>query len=329
MLQQQAPGTMYATYQMTDLKKIDRKGKRVLKPVKDDPNKETRISFRCFKGKSLTDIDSDGKQMQDIWFGIAIGTNPDNTPKFRLLTISNQRIFNLETYQDALEWHMVRHWEEVKGSPNQNSNPRFEVYDEEVRAEEDFQKGISVGTAMDYVKEICKDEHKLRSFARLFGIDTLNNSPTVVKGLLATQAVKRPDRIIKAMENQAQTEILQVFHKAKQLGLITFNMQRGFMFKDSFPLGTTEEAAIVTLAKDPKMLMHINQEANREEAQILSQRGQTNTDPAYAAANLNAELRDNKEPNYKVAPTSDAMRNNAVSIERPAVPVGSKDGDDF
>lgn len=322
----QATGTVYATYEMTDFSKMDRKGKRVLKPIKDDPYKETNISFRCFKGKSLTDKDAEGKP-KEVWFGMVIGTNTaDNTPKFRLLTIRNQRIFNLENEKDAKEWHVIRHWEEVKGSPNQNSKPRFEIYDEEVVAQNDYDTAINVGRAMQLIEGISKDEQKLRNFSRVFGIDGQINSPTVLRGLLAKLAMKFPQRIIKAVENTTHTEILEIFHKGKQLGLITYDINKGFTFKNGIPLGSSEEAAIVTMARDEKLFSHMSIEANREEGKHMTQRGgNAPQDPAFDAAKLNAELNDRNAPAEIADPSVSGP--NTRRIEREHAPL--REGVDF
>lgn len=237
-----------------DIKKVRRTGMVILKPIRNDKFKDSSLQFRSFRG-----YEEGGNKTEKVWFGIPIELFPNGTYKFSVQTIRNQKMFNLENEQDALAWHIWKHHFWVKGSPNATADIRFEVYDEEIEADEVINKTkLAISASMIITR---MDEADLVNYARLIGLDPVLNKPRIIQSKLLQMAMKTPSVIIDYSRDKEFSNAKISLLRGVAYGIITKDPLKGFMFRGSSMLGNTEEQATRSLLKDLQTLSIIEAES--------------------------------------------------------------------
>lgn len=233
---------------LIDFDNIQRRGTIVLKPLRLTRHRNPPdISFRCFFNTKT-----------GVWHGIPIGKNPDGTYKFKPIRISGSKSYSLENDQDAMEWAVVKDYYRIKGGAMER-DAVFEVDDQEKSATEVINRISKSRKAIDFVMEL--KGNKLIEFGRLFGIDPHNNSELIITRMLMEKAESKPTSIIEKIESERDTEILIVAKRALATGIIKHSIDRGYVFKDGIPMGTTEQGVIEFLRKDTILLTNIDTES--------------------------------------------------------------------
>lgn len=239
---------------------ITRKGNVIIKPLrskKSTDGKElnnNQLSFRGWRNPNT-----------DIWYGIPIGRNADGTFKFKRIIIDGHRHYNLEIEQDAKEWHVVKHHPAICGDGNRTRFHMFEVIDTEKDAQSKVDQVVKSMDAVSLINAPDMTESKIRDIARLFAIDTINNSYIVIKQMLYEKAMNKPDYFMSMMENEEERDIKVIIQRGMATGLIQLTPDKGYMFKNTIPLGSTEGAIINSLRKDRQMMVFIDTESKEKD----------------------------------------------------------------
>lgn len=271
--------TRYADVEICDFSKMKTQGMITIRPIKENLKKETKVSLKCFKGRDMEDLDENG-QPRIVTFGIPVGTYPDNTPKFRLLTIRNQRTFNLNVRPEAQEYHVWKNSPEVEGSPNVSAMPRYMIFDPEADNKRIYGKALQKAKAVVLISNL--NDGEVKDLARVFGIDPMTASLDIIKGRMVIAAEKNPEHVIDIFEDRGKTEAMKVYYKAKSYGLISFEPLKGYMWKGAHPLGSTETQAMQNLAMDSSLFAHAALESNQLEQQEAAKRNKIgNTAPKF------------------------------------------------
>lgn len=233
---------------LIDFEQRKKTGTIELKPIRLTRHKSVPdISFRCYFNTKTS-----------CWAGIPIGKNPDGTFKFKPIRISGAKFYNLENEQDSLEWHIVKDYYRIKGG-DMERDPIFEVNDRELDADKKEEKVSRVMKAYTFVQGLSGN--RLVEFGRLFGVDPNNNSNAIIKKMLFEICETKPNSIIEKMESDSDTAIHIVLKRAMAVGIIKHSIDKGYVFKDGIPLGTTEKGVIEFLRKDVPMLGNIDSES--------------------------------------------------------------------
>ena len=245
---------------LVDFSTMERKGNVILKPLRSKKSTDGKdlnsniVSFRGFRDPNT-----------DTWYGIPIGRNQDGTFKFKRIVIDGHRHYNLALEQDAKEWHVVRHHQCICADGNPSRNHFFIVIDTERDADKKVTDTLKAVDAIQFINDPKLTEVKIRDFARLFGIDTMNNSYIVIKSLLFEKAMTKPEYFMGIVDNEEERDIMVVIKRALATGIITMTPDKGYMFKNSIPLGSTEGAIVNTFRKDRTMMVHVDMESKQKD----------------------------------------------------------------
>lgn len=204
----------------------------------------------------------------DLWYGIPTGIDPvSKRLQWRSFFIGDFRQYNLSNEADRQEWSVVSRCTYMEGSTVfPTSRKLYRKYDVEAEAEREIAAISSIETAVGIIKGMRLTEEI--AAARAFGKAPEGMSQTKIKAELYRQAKNNPFSIIEYW-NSKNRSVIDVYNGAKSTGLITYNMNKGYMYKNGTPLGSTELLAMEFLTKDPEFLMAVAQEVKlRDKSQI-------------------------------------------------------------
>ena len=242
--------TYKAGMKVFNYKSIERTGTREVVPI--DEKKLLNLTFTCFKDPKT-----------GVWYGIPIGENDENgRPVFRRVTIAGRRMYYLENEEDAIEWALVKRHPSVLNSPLQKGKPILKVYDRKKEATIRLSKIRRGAEAVDIaLNKLAGNE--LFDFARTIGVSPENNDLEVVAQLVAEKAQRDPDDFMDRYSN-INRSVSEIINRARAAGLIAYKLDTGLVYKESYPLGSSDIAAIAHLKDNPKLLETINIESKQK-----------------------------------------------------------------
>jgi len=227
---------------------IERTGTREMKPI--DEKKLLDLTFTCLQDPKT-----------GVWYGIVIGTSPkDGRPLFKRLRTTGKRTFYLENNEDAEEYHLWKLHYSTLGSPYQKGKPMQQLYDRRKEAVIKLKKIKRGMEATGIALKLAGTE--LFDFARNLGISPENNDAEVVHELVAERAQKRPDEFLDKYSD-LNRGILEIINRARSVSLIKYKIDTGLVFKESYPLGSSDIMAIGHLKDKPELLEAINLESKK------------------------------------------------------------------
>ena len=242
--------TYKAGMKVFNYKSIERTGTREVVPI--DEKKLLNLTFTCFKDPKT-----------GIWYGIPIGENDENgRPVFRRVTIAGRRMYYLENEEDAIEWALVKRHPSVLNSPLQKGKPILKIYDRKKEATVRLSKIRRGAEAVDIaLNKLAGNE--LFDFARTIGVSPENNDLEVVAQLVAEKAQRDPDDFMDRYSN-INRSVSEIINRARAAGLIAYKLDTGLVYKESYPLGSSDIAAIAHLKDNPKLLETIDIESKQK-----------------------------------------------------------------
>ena len=235
--------TYKAGMKVFNYKSIERTGTREVVPI--DEKKLLNLTFTCFKDPKT-----------GIWYGIPIGENDENgRPVFRRVTIAGRRMYYLENEEDAIEWALVKRHPSVLNSPLQKGKPILKIYDRKKEATVRLSKIRRGAEAVDIaLNKLAGNE--LFDFARTIGVSPENNDLEVVAQLVAEKAQRDPDDFMDRYSN-INRSVSEIINRARAAGLIAYKLDTGLVYKESYPLGSSDIAAIA--AQNQKKSLSMDQ----------------------------------------------------------------------
>ncbi len=222
---------------VVDLKKdatIQNTGIVTLVPINNKSNRTLQFTFTGFTGKHY-------KTGENMWFGDVVKVNGDGSYKFRRISITDVREYNLNNPQDAQEWHIVRHHPNVKGSPNER-NPAWRVIDRYEEARTSLARGKQLSTFINRILEMSDDQ--VKDLGRPFNLSAEFNPPDVIRGELTKIAYTNPERLAKFLNEKDYFAAMAVLHRCLAAGKVKNEPTRGFIFNDRIYLGSSEQEAV-------------------------------------------------------------------------------------
>jgi len=215
-------------------------------------NPPKNIHFKCHKNHKTNE-----------WIGVPSGLTDKGDFIWKMLHIENcARIFHLEFLNDAIDWHVLKHQERIKGSQFSGAVTSWMyIHNEEQVAKEFNDKRTLIRRATDYIDNLSGND--LVDFSRTLGINPADVSHDVIRKQLYEIAEDRKSvmKIISKIEGGEDQLILIEVQRAKEVGLITYDNVNGWMYKGGVPLGSTDQGIITTLKKELAMYKNIVEEA--------------------------------------------------------------------
>lgn len=233
---------------------VPNKGIKIVKAFKKSSRHQPASSMRVAREAST-----------GIVYGIVAGVHEKSKElRFRLIEINDMRQFDLAVLQDRMEWAVISRAPFLKGSPFAQGKPSHELYDVEAEANIKIEAINNKEEAYKIMRGLS--EMQTIDMARnVGGIDTRNNSLVVIKGELfdfidskeKDKGAKKFNEIWTMSNREAHT----VFKRCQHVGLISFDITNGFLWKKATPLGSTEPMAIEYITKNSSMLMTMDNES--------------------------------------------------------------------
>jgi hypothetical protein len=240
-----------------------RTGRVEIRAIKKHKTKQPNFMFKTFKDRAT-----------DIRYGIPANTDAQGNVIWQSIIIPEMRIYDLTDINDAKEWAVVRMAHFLKGSPRQYGECKYEVIDHEVEASKSIRKLQDSRRVSDIIDNIGGSE--MIDFARLLGIETENNSQTIIHGLLAEKAYKSPRYVLEKYDD-ANRKILVIIHRCLATTEIVYDAMGGFKTKSGFPLGDTE-ASVVSFFLKPEnhaMLISLDSSSKRLDKHFKLKEGES------------------------------------------------------
>lgn len=204
-----------------------------------------------------------------VHYGIAIGETDYGNPRWQKIQLHDHMSLNLDNRNDARIWSVLRFHPQIQGSPWQDDNPYYKIYDpvEEARIERSEIDAIKM--AWDRVDKILDDPKAMVNFARFMGNELQENANyEIVRSLLLSSAKNNPYEFNKNWESKTRA-FAEFFQSARALGIIMNEPDRGFLYK-GISLGLSEQEAVKYLTQDNNVMTGISNELAEKDLVIKS-----------------------------------------------------------
>lgn len=184
-----------------------------------------------------------------VYYGIPIGEDSFGNIRWQKIQLHDSLPLNLEKDSDAKIWAVIRFHPDLQGSPWQNDNPYYMVYDPYVESVSTMDSIQELRKAFKRIDELEKLPIDMLRLARYLGIDLRETSTiNVIKSEVYKWAKERPTTFNRMWEDKKRA-LAEVFATAYSLGIITNEINKGYMYK-TIPLGVSREEAINKIEKD-------------------------------------------------------------------------------
>lgn len=279
-----------------DMQKMKTSGTAIIRSKRESKHKDNTLSFRSFQGYEMDDT---GKTVLKT-FGIPIAFNSDTSQfKFTLISIRNQKMFNLSNLQEAIEFHILKHHEWIEGSPNSKGEARFVIVDNEQDAINLRRKGLLVQKALTYVNALQNDE--LEPIAYLYGLNPVIMSENEIFAKLSLDASTKPGEIIRLFEqDKMDRKYTEAMEKALAFGLIKFDPIAGYIFRDNLNIGITKNEAMDYLRKNASVVQWLLSETESLIKQTKANQKVKEAQTAVAVKKMNESFAPNPENPVKM-----------------------------
>lgn len=202
-----------------------------------------------------------------VYYGIALDQDEFGNIKWQKIQLNDSLSLNLDRISDAKIWAVIRFHPDIEGSPWQTQNPYYKIYDPVATAVREGEEIDLMKTAFDRVDMILENPKEMVLFARYLGEELVENSNyKLVKAALLRYARHNPYDFNQKWTSKTKA-YSEYFESAKALGIITNDINRGFLFRN-ISLGLSAEEAVRMLAKDPNILSSISTEISEKDIVI-------------------------------------------------------------
>ncbi len=202
-----------------------------------------------------------------ILYGIPIDQDDYGNMKWQKIQVSDNLTLNLDNINDAKIWAVIRFWPNIKGSPFQEENPYYEVYDPVKIAVSEIGEVEAMKKAFERIDLIENKPSEMVMFARYLGEDINDNANMkIIYNMLLRRAMKYPHEFNRKWTSKLRS-YGERFATARSIGVITRDIDRGFVFRN-ISLGGTEEEVIRFLSEDSNVMNSINSVINETDKLI-------------------------------------------------------------
>jgi len=202
-----------------------------------------------------------------VLYGIAIDEDNFGNIKWQKIQLHDHLSLNLDKRDDARIWAVIRFHPDIQGSPWQNQNPYYKIFDpiEQARIERGEVEAMKV--AFDRIDKILDEPKAMVNFARYLGEELMENSNyEIVRGRLLQSARNYPYNFNKFWESKERS-FGEFFESARALGIIINEADRGFLYK-GVSLGLNRAEAVKMLGQDTTITSSISNELSEKDMVI-------------------------------------------------------------
>jgi len=203
-------------------------------PIYPHKVKDTNLAFTNVKDNKY-----------NVIYGILNDFDANKNPQFRRIRFENGITLNLEDYENAKMWTVIRMHAKLAGSPNAIFDPLFYVEDPSIEARKDMMKAEQMSRAFAVIDNL--DGKEAVSLGRYMGMEMISSYAydTIVGQL------KR-----KAMDNPVVTAI--------ELSVIREEVGKGYFYEEIL-LGMTREESIEKVRTDAALRQSIISETRHKD----------------------------------------------------------------
>jgi hypothetical protein len=246
-------------YKVMDIDKViskiaeDRKSESMtpwveIQPISEDMHKN-RNNLTAFQKDPIT----------GVYYGIAVGEDDFGNIRWQKIQLTDHMSLNLDKRDDAKIWAVIRFHPSIKGSPWQDQNPYYKIFDPIEQARVERGEIEMMKLAFDRIDKILNEPKAMVNFARYLGEELMENSNyEIVRGRLLSVARNHPYTFNQKWEDKTRS-YGEYFESARALGIITNEADRGFIYK-GIGLGFSSTEAIKYLSQDTSIMTAISNE---------------------------------------------------------------------
>lgn len=207
-----------------------------------------------------------------VLYGIAVDQDDYGNIKWQKIQHHDNMSLDLSKESDIRIWSVIRFYPLIKGSPFQDDNPYYKIYDPVDEARREEKEAEMMMMAFNRVDLLESKPREMVNFARYLGEEMMESSNySIIRGKLLRIAKTNPVEFNAKwdMKNRMYAEIL---YSALATGVISQHAERGYVFK-SIPLGYSEEEVIVYLMKDTNISGSIASEIKEKDKLVMNVAG--------------------------------------------------------
>lgn len=238
-------------------------GIKIVRAIKKSPRHQPASVMKVARDKAT-----------GIIFGIPAGLY-DGTKnlKFQSIEINDNRQFDLSVMADRMEWAVISRATYLSGSPNQKGKPTHTVYDVEA---ESNAKIINVSEKKQaYATMEGLSPMQIHDMARnCGGINVTNNSLAVITAelydFIDSKEIGKGAKKFNEIWRMSNREAMTIYNRCKAVGLVSFDVNSGFLWKMATVLGTTEPQAIDYISKNTSLLMAMDNESRSMDPNFIN-----------------------------------------------------------
>lgn len=197
-----------------------------------------------------------------IHYGIPTNFDKDGVLKFKRIVIYNKMQLNLKNPTDRQLWAVISRCEFLKGSPLAAGKPEYEVFDREKEAQVIIIENKSKRRASGIIDNLTPLE--MYDMARNCGFSVENDTLGVIQSLLYKKAENNPGEFLEIWDN-VNRPVLTVFKRGIVTGMIRFDATKGYLWKESLPLGANDAQVVKYLLQNISMLVTMDQETKERD----------------------------------------------------------------
>ena len=204
-----------------------------------------------------------------VHYGLLIDEDGFGNPRWQKPQLHDHVSLNLDKRDDAKVWAVLRFYPQIQGSPWQDDNPYYKIYDPVEDARVERSEIDAMKLAFDRVDLILDDPKAMVNFCRYAGEELAENSNyEIVRGKLLGRAKNYPFDFNRKWESKARS-FGEFFQSARALGIIVNEPDRGYLFK-GISLGLSSEEAIKFLGQDNAVMTGISNELADKDTVVKS-----------------------------------------------------------
>jgi hypothetical protein len=217
-------------------------------------NADNRITKYGIQTGSFTFVkDSEN----DVLYGIPVGILPDGNIRWRRIIIEEKYTFNLDNEMDCKLYLVMRMHPEVEGSPFQNTDPKYRIYDPEWESEQIRYKAKMARAAMAKIDELTGKN--LVYFCRNLGIAndiTKETTSNLLISRLEEFAMSNPIEFMERYESSDRS-INETIMSGMTFGLLSDRGADGYYY-DGVMLGLNIQQVITYMKQNPDLYIRFS-----------------------------------------------------------------------
>lgn len=220
-------------------------------PIYPHKVKDTNLAFTNVKDNKY-----------NVIYGILNDFDANKNPQFRRIRFENGITLNLEDYENAKMWTVIRMHAKLAGSPNAIFDPLFYVEDPSIEARKDMMKAEQMSRAFAVIDNL--DGKEAVSLGRYMGMEMISSyAYDTIVGQLKRKAMDNPVLFLEKYDNSGR-QFEELVVTAIELSVIREEVGKGYFYEEIL-LGMTREESIEKVRTDAALRQSIISETRHKD----------------------------------------------------------------